>query len=44
MASKLQTISELADKTAKSVTQNTDSWKQYLNTASRLYKDVFCKG
>lgn len=44
MASKLQRISELADKTAKTVTQNTDNWKQYLSVASRLYKDVCCKG
>ncbi len=41
MASKLQRISELADKTAKIVTQSTDNWKQYLTVASRLYKYSF---
>ncbi len=44
MATKLQQVSELADQTARSVTKDVASWKQYLDTASRLYKDVFCKG
>ena len=44
MANKLQYVSQLADQTAKAVTRNADGWKSYLTTASRLYKDVFCKG
>ena len=44
MASKLQFVSELADQTAHNVTRNVDGWKRYLTTASRLSKDVFCKG
>ena len=44
MATKLLRVSELAGQTAKAVTQDVDSWKSYLNTACRLYKDVFCKG
>lgn len=38
MASKLQFISELASHTAQTVTRDVDGWKQYLTTASRLYK------
>ncbi len=41
MTNKLQRISELAAKTAKTVTQSTDNWKQYLTVASRLYKYSF---
>ena len=41
---KLQLISQLADQTAHAVTRDVDGWKRYLTTASRLYKDVFCKG
>lgn len=44
MASKLQFISELASHTAQTVTRDVDGWKRYLTTASRLYKDVCCKG
>ena len=44
MASKLQFVSELANQTAHSVTRDVDGWKRYLTTASRLYKDVCCKG
>ena len=44
MATKLQRVSELAGQTAKNVTRDADGWKQYLTTASRLYKDVCCKG
>ncbi len=44
MASKLQKISELADQTAQAVTRDADGWMQYLEVASRLYKDVCCKG
>ena len=41
MASKLQFISELASHTAQTVTRDVDGWKQYLTTASRLYKYSF---
>ncbi len=44
MASKLQFVSELANQTAHTVTRDADGWKRYLTTASRLYKDVCCKG
>ena len=44
MASKLQFVSELATYTARTVTRDVGGWKKYLDTASRLYKDVFCKG
>ena len=38
---KLQRTSELADTTARKVTQSTDHWKEYLTVASRLYKYSF---
>ena len=38
MARKLQLVSELANQTAHNITRDVDGWKQYLNTASRLYK------
>lgn len=41
MANKLQTVSQLADQTAKAVTRNAEGWKSYLTTASRLYKYSF---
>ena len=41
MASKFQFISELADHIAHSVTKNAVAWKNYLDTASRLYKYSF---
>ena len=41
MTTKLQRVSDLADQTARSVTQNVGAWKQYLNTACRLYKYSF---
>lgn len=41
MARKIQLVSELADQTAREVTQNVDNWKHYLHTASRLYKYSF---
>ena len=41
MATKLQRVSELADQTARSVTQDVNSWKSYLNTACRLFKYSF---
>jgi len=41
MARKIQLVSELAGQTARSVTQDAGSWKQYLDTASRLYKYSF---
>lgn len=44
MAKKLQFISALADQTAESVTKDADGWMRYLTMASRLYKDVCCKG
>lgn len=44
MASKLQFVSELATYTAHTVTRDVGGWKKYLDTASRLYNDVCCKG
>lgn len=44
MAYKLQKISELANQTAQAVTQDANGWMRYLDTASRLYNDVCCKG
>ena len=41
MATKLQQVSDLADQTARSVTQDVGTWKQYLATASRLFKYDF---
>lgn len=41
MANKLKFVSELADHTARSVTRDPNSWKRYLDTASRLYKYRF---
>lgn len=41
MAKKLQLVSELADRTAREVSHDADSWKRYLDTASRLYKYSF---
>ena len=41
---KYDLISILSAETSREVTRNEESWKKYLNTASRLYKDVFCKG
>ena len=41
MARKIQLVSDLADQTAREVTQNVDNWKHYLHTASRLYKYSF---
>lgn len=38
---KLQTVSELADRTAREVARDVQGWKQYLDTASRLYKYKF---
>ena len=38
---KLQMVSELADRTAREVTRDVQGWKQYLDTASRLYKYKF---
>jgi hypothetical protein len=38
MARKLQLVSELAGQTARNITRDVDGWKQYLDTASRLYK------
>ena len=41
MAGKLQSVSQLADRTAHGVTQDAGSWKRYLDSASRLYKYSF---
>lgn len=41
MVGKVQLVSGLADWTAHSITQDADSWKRYLTTASRLYKYSF---
>ena len=38
---KFEFISSLAEQTAKEVVKNEESWKKYLNTASRLYKYSF---
>ena len=38
---KYDLISSLSEETAKRVTRNDESWKKYLNTASRLYKYPF---
>ena len=44
MAYKLQKISMLAGQTAQAVTRDANGWMRYLDTTSRLYKDVCCKG
>ena len=41
MVGKVQLVSGMADWTAHSITQDADSWKRYLTTASRLYKYSF---
>ena len=41
MASKLQYISQLADRTAHNVTRNVDEWKSYLSVAARVHKYSF---
>lgn len=41
MARKLQLVSQLADQTAHDVTRGVDNWKNYLDSASRLYKYKF---
>ena len=41
MASKLQFVSELADQTAHAVTHDVGSWKEYLDTAARIYRYSF---
>lgn len=41
---KLQTYVQLAGQTAVGLTKNLESWTGFLSTASRLYKDVCCKG
>ncbi len=38
---KYELISALAEETAKEVVRNEESWRRYLNTASRLYKYPF---
>jgi N12 class adenine-specific DNA methylase/transcriptional regulator with XRE-family HTH domain len=38
---KFKYISELADETANNIVRNEDAWKQYLDTAARLYKYPF---
>ena len=41
MATTLRYVSQLADQTAGTVTQNVNNWKDYLTTASRLYKYTY---
>ena len=41
MANKLQLVSELADQTAHDITNSVNGWKNYLTTASRLYRYPF---
>ena len=38
---KYKLISALAEETATEVVRNEESWRRYLNTASRLYKYPF---
>lgn len=38
---KYDMISELSEQTAKEVVRDEESWREYLNTASRLYKYQF---
>ena len=38
---KYKLISALAEETAKEVVRNEESWRRYLNTASKLYKSPF---
>ena len=38
---KYRMVSELAKHTAEEVSQSSENWKQYLNTASRIYKYPF---
>lgn len=40
----LQTALQIADNTVKQVTGSYQTWTDFLATAGRLYKDVFCKG
>lgn len=41
MPRKYDTISALAEQTAKEIVKNEESWKRYLNTAARIYKYPF---
>ena len=41
MATTLRYVSQLANQTARVVTQDVESWKKYLTTASRLYKYAY---
>ena len=41
MPSKYQLVSELAKRTTRDVTQSGRAWKQYLDTAARVYKYSF---
>ncbi len=41
MAKKYMEVSELANRTARDITGSTGRWKQYLDTASRIYKYKF---
>ena len=41
MATKLQLVSELAEKTARDMTRDPRIWKRFLDTASRMYKYSF---
>lgn len=41
MATTLRYVSQLANQTARAVTQDVEHWKKYLTTASRLYKYAY---
>lgn len=41
MARKYEVISKLAETTAKEIVKNEETWKDYLNTAARIYKYPF---
>ena len=41
MARKYEIISKLAEATAKDIVKNEEAWKEYLNTAARIYKYPF---
>ena len=44
MPSKAQIYAHIADETAVRLTGSWQEWAAFLTTASRLYKDVCCKG
>ena len=44
MATKAQMYAQMADHAAVQLTSSWNEWMRFLDTASRLYKDVCCKG